>query len=81
MNTIKKYAGFIWILLAPLIIGILIYSAITNIDVNGTKDINKPIPWIIIISIFTPIAVGLMIFGWYAVKDAYKKLPTSSEEL
>jgi hypothetical protein len=81
MNTIKKYAGFIWIVLAPIIIGLLIYSAFTNIDVKGTKDINKPIPWIIIISIFTPIAIGLMLFGWYAIKDGYKKLPTSSGEL
>ncbi len=81
MNTIKKYAGFIWILLAPIIIGALVYSAFTNIDVKGTKDINKPIPWIIIIAIFTPIAIGLMIFGWYAFNDGYKKLPTNSEEL
>ena len=37
----------------------------------GDKDINKPMPWIIIIFIFTPIAIGLTIFGWYAVKGDY----------
>jgi predicted Na+-dependent transporter len=81
MNLIKKYAGLLWMLLAPVIIGILIYSAFTNIDLKGTKDINKPIPWIIIISIFTPVAVGLMIFGWSAYKGKYEKIPTNSDEL
>jgi hypothetical protein len=38
---------------------------------NGKKDINKPLPWIIIITIFIPIAIGFMIFGWYALKGEY----------
>ena len=49
----------------------LLKMAVENIDVDGKADINKPIPWIIIISIFTPIAAGLMIFGWYAWKGEY----------
>ena len=73
MNSLKKYAGIIWMLIAPLVIFILIYGAITNINSTGTKDINKPIPWIIIITIFTPIAIGLFIFGWYAFKGEYNK--------
>ena len=60
---------------------ILVAGAIENIDLQGTADINKPIPWIIIIAVFTPIAIGLVIFGYYAVKDEYKKLPSSSEDL
>lgn len=80
MNYIKKYAGIIWMLIAPVVIYVLVSGASTNIG-HGTKDINKPIPWIIIITIFTPIAVGLFIFGWYAVKGEYNKLPESSEEL
>ncbi|MEY2639633.1 MAG: hypothetical protein RIR90_1115, partial [Bacteroidota bacterium] len=28
-------------------------------------------PWIIIITIFTPIAIGLVIFGYYAMKGEY----------
>ena len=81
MNTIKKYLGLIWILLAPVIIYILVSGAVTYIDPLGKKDINNPIIWIIIITIFTPIAIGLMIFGWYAFKDEYEHLPESSEEL
>ena len=59
---------------------ILVVGAIENIDIHGKADINKPVPWIIIISVFTPIAIGLVIFGYYAVKDEYKKLPSSSED-
>ena len=81
MNTIKKYLGIIWLLLAPVVIYFLIRGAISNIDPAGTKDINNPVIWIIIIAIFTPIAIGLMIFGWYAWKNEYDKLPDSSKEI
>jgi hypothetical protein len=67
-------------MIKPNLTGFLIMGAVHNIG-NGTKDINKPIPWIIIITIFTPIAVGLMIFGYYALKGEYDKLPESSKEL
>ena len=72
--------GLVWMLIAPAVIYFLVMGAIHNIG-HGTKDINKPIPWFIIIGIFTPIAIGLMIFGWYAYKGEYDKLPESTEEL
>ena len=81
MNTIKKYLGLVWMLLAPVVIYILVSGAITHIDLNGKKDINNPVIWIIIITIFTPIAIGLIIFGWYAFQNEYEHLPDSSEEL
>ncbi len=73
--------GLVWIIIAPLIIYFLVSSAIHNINSGGTKDINQPVPWIIIITIFTPIAIGLMIFGYFAVKGEYDHLPESSEEI
>jgi len=81
MNAVKRILGYLWILIAIASIVILVVGAVKNIDLNGSADINKPVPWIIIIAIFTPIAIGLMIFGYYALKDEYKKLPSSSEEL
>lgn len=81
MNSIKKYLGLIWFLLGPVFIFFLVYGAILNIDPAGKKDINNPIIWIIIISIFTPIAIGMMIFGWYALKNEYHHLPESSAEI
>ena len=71
-GAVRKLMGFVWMIIAPVIIFLLITGAINNIG-NGSKDINKPIPWIIIITIFTPIAAGLMIFGWYAIKGEYEK--------
>ena len=73
--------GIVWMVIAPAVIYFLVMGAVHNISSTGTKDINKPIPWIIIISIFTPIAIGLMIFGYYALRGEYDKLPESSEEL
>ena len=81
MYNIKKYLGIIWLVLAPAVIYFLVSSAIKYIDLKGTKDINNPVIWIIIITIFTPIAIGLMIFGWYALKGEYHPLPKSSGDV
>ena len=81
MNQLKKIMGVLWMILAPVVIYFLVMGAVHNINSAGTKDINKPIPWIIIIAIFTPIAIGLMIFGFYSVKGEYDKLPESSNDL
>ena len=70
MDQIKRLLGYFWMVLGPLAIAALIWGAANNINA-GDKDINKPMPWIIIIFIFTPIAIGLTIFGWYAVKGDY----------
>ena len=80
MNQLKRIMGLVWMVVAPVVIYFLVMGAVHNIG-NGTKDINKPIPWIIIISIFTPIAIGLMIFGWYSIKGEYDKLPSDSTDL
>lgn len=71
MDKLKRILGALWIIIGVVSVIALVAGAIQNIDVNGTADINKPIPWIIIIAIFTPIAIGLLIFGWYALKGEY----------
>ena len=81
MNQVKRIMGVLWMLIAPMVIYFLVMGAIHNINSNGVKDINKPVPWIIIIGIFTPIALGLFIFGYYAFKGEYNKLPASSDEI
>jgi purine-cytosine permease-like protein len=80
MNAIKKLLGFVWMILAPTVIVLLVWGAWRNIG-NGTKDIHQPVPWVIVIGIFTPIAIGLFIFGWYCVRGEYSKLPMSSAEI
>ena len=81
MSAFKRYLGIILLLIAPLVIFALINGAVTNIDAHGKKDINNPVIWIIIIAIFTPIAIGLVIFGWYAFRGEYDQLPSKSKEL
>ena len=81
MNSIKRFAGLIWMAMGPLLIYGLIAAALHFIDPTGKKDINNPVVWVIIIGIFTPITIGLMIFGWYAWKGDYNNLPHASTEL
>lgn len=71
MKQLKKYLGIVWMLLGPAAIIFLLRAALHNIDPAGSSDISKPLPWIIIIAVFTPVAIGLSIFGWYAWKGEY----------
>ena len=70
MDKLKRALGIVWMLIGIASIVLLIYSAAININ-SAKGDIGKPIPWIIIIAVFTPVAIGLIIFGWYAMKGAY----------
>lgn len=81
MNKLKRYAGVVWMIAGPLIFISLLIAAWYNIDSTGKKDINNPVPWIIIIGIFLPIVIGLVIFGWYALKGEYDHLPEDSTEV
>ena len=72
MNNLKRILGFLWMLIGPAAIIFLIYEAIKKIAENPVQDVY--LPWIIIITIFTPIAIGFVIFGWYAVKGEYDKI-------
>jgi uncharacterized Tic20 family protein len=71
MNALKRYLGIFWMVLGPVGIFFLLQTAFTNIDRAGKADINNPLPWIIIIAVFTPVAIGLTIFGWYCWKGAF----------
>ena len=79
MNTIKRFAGILWIILGPLAIFYLIKTAAEEIAKKPVID--TKIQWIVFVVIFIPIAIGLMIFGWYAIKGHYDHLPESSTEL
>lgn len=71
MQHLKRYLGLLWMVLGPVAIALLVWGAAANISATGTGDINKPLPWVIIIAIFTPIAIGLSVFGWYAWRGEY----------
>lgn len=81
MNAFKRYFGLLLLIIGPLFIYELVAGAMANIDAAGKKDINNPVIWIIIITIFTPIAIGLVIFGWYAFRGEYDRLSVKSKDL
>jgi predicted Na+-dependent transporter len=79
MNSIKKYSGILWIILGPFSIYWLIQTALYEIAQKPLMD--TKIQWGVFVIVFIPIAIGIMIFGWYALKGEYDHLPESSEEL
>ena len=79
MNTIKRFDGILWLILGPLAIFYLFRTAAEEIAKKPVID--TKIQWIVFVVVFIPIAIGLMIFGWYAFKGEYDRLPESSAEL
>lgn len=79
MNKVKKYAGVLWIIMGPLAVYYLIKTAAAEITKKPLID--TKIQWAVFVIIFIPIAIGLMIFGWYALKGDYDRLPESSSEI
>lgn len=79
MNSIKRYAGLLWMIMGPVAIFYLIKTAVEEIAKKPVID--TKIQWTVFVVIFIPIAIGLMVFGWYALKGEYDHLPKSSAEL
>ncbi len=91
MDAIKKILGVVWLVLAPTLVLMMIRQFVIEIPEleKAIADGKKPasemqstyIFWIITITIFVPIATGLGLFGYYALKNEYKQIATSSAEL
>ena len=79
MNQLKKGLGIIWMILGPVTIYYLIKIAAE--EIAKKPGIDTKIQWAVFIVVFIPIAVGIVIFGYYAVKGEYDHLPESSKEL
>ncbi len=70
MNTIKKYFGIVWMLMA-------VATAYYCIDIFGGKLTSGKqddlVFGIIIFFILMPLVVlGMFVFGYYAIKDEYR---------
>lgn len=70
MNLLKRILGIVWMLIGPAAIAFLIFEAAQKIKANPSQDVY--LPWIIIITIFAPIAIGFVIFGYYSLKGEYE---------
>ena len=66
-------------LLGPVAIFFLVNTALAEIAKKPVID--TKIQWGVFVVVFIPIAIGLMIFGYYAYKGEYDHIPQSSEEL
>jgi hypothetical protein len=73
MNNIKKYLGILWMAAGPASIIFLITQAAKKLG-NAAATTNDWLQWSIIVFIFTPIAIGLVIFGWYSWNGEYDKV-------
>jgi hypothetical protein len=78
MNAVKRYLGIVWMLLGPAGIVYLVVTAVAEIGRKPVMD--TKIQWAVFVGIFVPIAIGMVIFGWYAFHGEYEKLPASSTE-
>jgi predicted Na+-dependent transporter len=79
INSLKRILGYVWIVLGPLAILFLIRTAMSEIAKKPIID--TKIQWGVFVVVFIPIAIGLIIFGYYAIKGEYDHLPESSAEL
>lgn len=78
MNTLKRFAGIVWMALGPASIFYLIQTAAEEITRKPLLD--TKIQWSVFVVIFLPIAVGMVVFGFYALKGEYDFRDSASEE-
>ena len=79
MNNIKRWLGIVWLLLGPVAIYFLIKTAAHEIAKKPVLD--TKIQWAVFVIVFIPIAIGMIIFGYYAFKGEYDHLPKNSTEI
>ncbi len=73
MNTIKRYSGILWIILAFAAIWFLFSRAGAELSAANVKP-DKKIFWYSILPVYTPLMLGLALFGYYALKGEYDNL-------
>jgi purine-cytosine permease-like protein len=69
MNTLKKALGIVWVVLGPLVMFYLVKTGVA--EMAKKPGIDTRIEWIVFIGIFIPIAIGLVLFGYYSLKGEY----------
>jgi len=69
MNLLKKVLGIVWIALGPLVLFYLIKTGMS--EIAKKPGIDTKIQWGVFIGVFIPIAVGIVLFGYYALKGEY----------
>ena len=74
MNAIKKALGIVWIVLGPVVLFYLVKTGMGEIakaEAAQKSVLDAKIQWGVFIIVFIPIAFGLILFGYYALKGEY----------
>jgi len=71
MDQLKRAFGILWMILGPLAIYYLVQTAASEIAKKPVID--TKIQWGVFVGVFIPIAIGLVLFGWYAWKGEYDR--------
>lgn len=79
MDKLKRIAGIVWMVMGPVALYYLITMALAEVERKPVLD--TKIQWGVFVGVFTPIAIGLTVFGWYAFKGEYDRLPESSDDI
>ena len=69
MNKFRRILGIVWMGMSPLAIFYLVETA--SEEIAKKPVIETIIQWGVFIGVFIPIALGLVIFGYYALKGEY----------
>jgi len=69
IDVIKRALGVVWMLLGPVALFFLVKTALSEIARNPAPS--TKVQWSTFVIIFIPIAVGLVIFGYYALTGEY----------
>ena len=69
MNKLRRVLGVLWMLVSPVAIFYLVKTA--SEEIAKKPVIETIIQWGVFIGVFIPIALGLVFFGYYALKGEY----------
>ena len=73
MDSLRKIFGFIWMAGAVVLTVALPYFAIRRLSsAEATQE--DYVFWIVIVTIFIPIIIGFVLFGYYAFKGEYNDI-------
>lgn len=73
MNAVKRLIGIVWIILALAAIWFLFTRATAELSA-ATVTPDKKIFWYTILPVYTPLMLGMALFGYYALKGEYDRI-------
>ena len=79
MNTLKRVLGIIWMILGAAFAGYFPYKTVLVLS-SPSATSEDFVFWIVVTLIFIPVMLGLVLFGYYAVKGEYNNLEETDEE-